>query len=400
MNILFHCWEYPPTGSGIGRYIEEMSRALRRAGHFTVVLTSACPGEPETQAVESGVVLRSYDRAAIGRDEIAGLLRAACDRYRVDVVEAADHLGESAGFMRLTNRPPVLLKCHYNDVVKASRYAQACYAWQRVTIDLACLRDRRRLARERFSIEHADMVVAPSDRMLRELGMSGLRLPAITGVLPNPMAPVPGAGGAEAPTPTLLMVGRIDVGKGIAHLPALLRAARSAVPDVALEIAGGDSYARFLGSSKEWLQHQLGDDVKSVRFLGQLPPAALDEAYRRAWVVVVPSQWDTFPTAVLEAMARGKAIVASPHGGMPEMLDGTGCPIADPAGPAFTAAVIRLLKDPALRRSAGEGARRRVDTCYSPATIVARYTAFLNDAFLKLSRSRGRSRRASVRGES
>jgi len=388
MNVLFHCWEYPPTGSGIGRYIEEMSGALRRAGHFTVVLTSACPGEPETQPVENGVVLRSYDRAAIGRDEIAVLLRTACDRYRVNVVEAVDHLGESAGFMRLTNRPPVLLKCHYNDVIKASRYAQACYAWQRVTIDIACLRDRHRLARERFSIEHAEMLVAPSDRMLRELQASGLRLPAMTGVLPNPMAPVLNAERTEAPAPTLLLVGRIDVGKGIAYLPALLREARSTVPGVTLEIAGNDSYARFLGSSKDWLKRQLGDTMSSVRFLGQLSSAALDEAYRRAWVVVVPSQWDTFPTAVLEAMARGKAIVASPHGGMPEMLKGTSCSVADPASSDFATAVIRFLNDPALRRAAGDEARQRVETCYAPTTVVKRYVAFLNNVLPTLKRFR------------
>lgn len=379
MNILFHCWEYPPQGSGIGRYIEEMSQALRAAGHFTVVVTSTCPGEPATQPVGNGVVLRLYDREAIGHDEIAQVVRAACDRYRVDVVEAVDHLGESAGLMRLTNRPPVLVKCHYNDVIRASRYAQAHYAWQRVTIDIACLRDRRRLERERYSIEHAEMVVAPSARMLGELKAEGLKLSARVGVLPNPMASVAPASGAEAVTPTLLLVGRLDMGKGIAFLPALMRRVREAVPGVLLEIAGGDSYARFLGSSRAWLQRQLGDGVATVRFLGQLPPAALHDAYRRAWAVIVPSRWDTFPTAVLEAMARGKAIVASPHGGMPEMLEGTGCPIADPAGPDFAAAVIRFLRDPDLRHAAGEGARRRVGTRYAPATVVAEYMAFLKD---------------------
>lgn len=390
MNILFHCWEYPPQGSGIGRYIEEMSRALRSAGHFTVVVTSTCQGEPSIQAVDNGVVLRSYDREAIGSDDILNILRDACDRYRVDLIEAADHLGESAGFIRLTKRPPVLVKCHYNDVIDASRYAQACYAWQRLTIDIACLRDRRRLARERFSIEHADMLVAPSARMLRELRKDGLRLPDKVGVLPNPLAPVAPAAGAEASAPTLLLVGRLDMGKGIAFLPALMHSVQAAVPGVSLEIAGGDSYARFLGSSQAWLQHQFGDGAAAVRFLGLLSPPALDEAYRRAWAVIVPSQWDTFPTAVLEAMARGKAIVASPHGGMPEMLEGTACPIADPAGPEFAAAVIRLLRDPARRRTAGESARRRVGSSYAPATVVAQYLAFLDEAMPTLMRSGGK----------
>jgi glycogen(starch) synthase len=385
MNILFHCWEYPPQGSGIGRYIEEMSQALRIAGHFTVVVTSTCPGAPATQTVDNGVVLRLYDREAIGHDEIAQVVRAACDRYRVDVVEAVDHLGESAGFIRLTDRPPVLVKCHYNDVIRASRYAQACYAWQRVTINIACLRDRRRLQRERYSIEHADMLVAPSARMLDELKAEGLRLPSRAGVLPNPLAPVATAPGVEASAPTLLLVGRLDMGKGIEFLPALMRRVREAVPGTVLEIAGGDSYARFLGPTRAWLQRHLGDGTAAVRFLGQLTPAALDEAYRRAWVVIVPSRWDTFPTAVLEAMARGKAIVASPHGGMPEMLEGTSCPIADPAGPEFAMAVIRFLRDPDLRRAAGEGAVRRVGTRYAPATAVAEYMAFLNKALEKRS---------------
>jgi glycosyltransferase involved in cell wall biosynthesis len=175
----------------------------------------------------------------------------------------------------------------------------------------------------------------------------------------------------------LLLVGRIDMGKGVQFIPGIIRSLVRAVPDVRLEIAGGDSSARGLGSVREWLEGQLGPLASHVSFLGLLDPLALDEAYRRAWIVIAPSRWDTFPTAVLEAMVRGKAVVASPHGGMPEMLEGTGCIVASPSAPDFPEAVRALLADPVIRSRAGQTARARAEREYSPGVVTRRYVEFV-----------------------
>lgn len=377
MNILFHCWEYPPRGSGIGQYIAHMSAALRAAGHSTVVVTSAGDGLPAREESDGGVIYRAYDMTEIGTTRVRDLVLDAARRHHVDLVEAVDHLGESASLLGVSRRPPVMVKAHYNDVLPVLYDAQAVYSWQKITIRIARLREHRRIGRERLSLERADFLAVPSRRLLAEILGAGLGRSDKAGILPNPIPPVAEWSQDEAAAPTLLLVGRNDMGKGLQFLPGILRSLARDIPEIRLEIAGGDSYARWLGSVREWLKAQLGPLVSNIRFLGQLDSPTLDEAYRRAWVVIVPSSWDTFPTAVLEAMVRGKAIVASPHGGMPEMLEGTDCTVANPSAPEFPQAVRALLTDQHLRARAGQTARTRAQREYSPEVVARRYLEFV-----------------------
>ena len=355
-----------------------MSKAFRDAGHFTVVVTSYGNEGPSEEQVKNGIIYYAYCMDDIGKAHIAELvLRKACEHH-VDWIEGAEHLGESALLLTCRPRPPVVIKAHYNDVPNCARYAQAYYGWQKLMIDLACLRNRKRLNRENDSLENADVLTAASLRVLHEIEAQGLHLPSKRFVIPNPITPIPDWVNREATDPTILFIARIDIGKGIEYLPALLDALTPQFPNLRLEIVGGDSYARFIGSTKRWLLRKLGKRNKYVNFLGTISPAALDEAYRRAWVVIVPSRWDTFPTVVLEAMIRGKAVVASPHGGMPEMLSETHGAIADPAEFHFSKAVADFLDDPAKRQRAGESALKKAHDAYNPQKVLSHYLTILN----------------------
>lgn len=79
-------------------------------------------------------------------------------------------------------------------------------------------------------------------------------------------------------------------------------------------------------------------------------------------VVAVPSRYEGFPLAVLEALLARRAVVATDVGSVPEAIrDGeTGLivPVDEPA--ALAAAVRRLLIDEDLRRRLGEQGRRLV----------------------------------------
>ncbi len=376
MKVLHFCWEYPPRGSGVGKYIFEISAGLRALGHESIVVTSRGDGLPEREELPHGCIHRIYEEREIGSCTVAERVLSLARDYRVDLIEAVDHLGEAAELLKMRSRPPVLINCRYNDVVLRARYAQAWYGWQRRVIDLACLRDRARLRRERFSIEHADFLAAPSAWMLDALQQQGLRLPEIRGVLPKPLAALPEWTNAEAEEPTLLLVGRIDIGKGIGYLRDILKQVSKLYPRVVLEIAGGDSYARFLGSMRAWLERELGDMRARVRFLGQLNAAKLNEAYRRAWAVIMPSRWDTSPTALLEAMARAKPVVASPFGGMSEYL-GDRQWIADPGAEVFAERISDLLGDAGRRMCVGQGLQTRLLKEYQPALAAERFVTFV-----------------------
>ena len=94
-----------------------------------------------------------------------------------------------------------------------------------------------------------------------------------------------------------------------------------------------------------------------------LPREQLYERLDRAAVVVFPSRRDGFPVACAEAMAHGRAVVATAVGGLPDMVvDGeTGLLVPPGDRRALRAAIDRLLADSELRRRLGANARARIE---------------------------------------
>lgn len=378
MKVLFHGTEFFPEGGGVGAYMLNMARALGSTGHAAAVVTNRVAGLPEVDTSESfGPVFRLYARGDAGTPRARDAVLSVARELRPDVIEGADHLGDCALLLRESDRPPVLIKVHTSAALRVLGESQVYYPWQRLTVAAALLRSRRQLRAERYCIEHADLLCVPARRMLTELRRQGLRLPQRVEVIPNPATSTGPDGAGEAARPTVLFLGRIDIGKGIQYLPALIARLAREFPDVLLEIAGVDSYARWIGSLRAWLERRLGNAAGNVRFVGRVAGAEKDAAYRRAWVVVLPSRWDNFPTVLLEAMGHARPVVASPHGGMPEMLQDTGGIIADPGSVEFAHAVAGLLRDAAARRRAGRSLQEKLEREYSPAAVVPRYVGFL-----------------------
>lgn len=377
VRVLFVTWEYPPVGAGIGSYVHQMAAALTAAGHHACVVTGRVAGVPERESGESGTLYRIYDRPDIGTAALADRILEICREERIDWIEGADHWGECATLIRRRNRPGVLIKAHSSNALRRLRECQVLFAWQRPLIALALLRARVRTRDEAYCTSHADALAAPSRRILEELRAQGTRLPARSVVIPNPIAIPASWQNREAADPTLLLVGRIDIGKGIQFIPSIIAGLRQEFPRLRVELAGPDTFARGLGSLQAWLRRQCAGFEEHLSFLGRLGREDLDEAYRRAWAVIVPSRWDNFPGALLEAMARQKAVVASPHGGMPEMLAGTTGSIADPQSGQFADKVRELLADGSHRRAVGESVYAKALSHYAPAVVVDAYLRFL-----------------------
>lgn len=108
----------------------------------------------------------------------------------------------------------------------------------------------------------------------------------------------------------------------------------------------------------------------------------IDTVYGAADVVAVPStRPDPLPNAALEAAAAGCCVVASDHGGLPEILtDGhTGVlvPAGDPAALARTLGALR--HDPARRERLGAAAARDVRARFAPARLGHRTQALYDE---------------------
>jgi D-inositol-3-phosphate glycosyltransferase len=147
------------------------------------------------------------------------------------------------------------------------------------------------------------------------------------------------------------MLGRLDPQKGqeefIRTIPILLKHQTH----LHFVIAGDETEGQH-GFKKHLrdLSIELGvsDEVQFLPFTDAVPEfmSAID-------IFVLPSHAETFGFVLVEALAMGKAIVATNSGGVPEIItDGsTGLLVPPRDGQAFADALLRLLKDQRLRSS-------------------------------------------------
>lgn len=129
----------------------------------------------------------------------------------------------------------------------------------------------------------------------------------------------------------------------------LVRAAARMAPDAGRIAIVGDGPLRD-AVAREIDRLGVGDRVGLFAYCGTMGPhlAALD-------ALVLPSAWEAFPIAILEAMQAGLPIVATSVGGVPEAVtDGVSGRLV-PAGDAdaLAGALSELLPDPAARARMG-----------------------------------------------
>ena len=102
----------------------------------------------------------------------------------------------------------------------------------------------------------------------------------------------------------------------------------------------------------------LGDRVHLLGFRTDIP-----ELLAGCDLFVLPSLFEGLPLSILEAMAAGKAVVATAIGGNDEaVVDGVTGLLVPPADPEALADALRtLLREPERRRRLGEAGRRRAE---------------------------------------
>lgn len=163
----------------------------------------------------------------------------------------------------------------------------------------------------------ADLVVnvAQSDADLaRRLGYRGRQIVVENAVAdPDPQARSDLFDRTEASEVHLLFVGRFDRQKGLDLLLPAFAAARRTAPELRLHLVGG---AVRDGT--------LPDPVEGVTLHGWIRPDRIDDYYRSADALIVPSRWEGMPLVILEALRNGTPVLASSGCGMGEILRHTG----------------------------------------------------------------------------
>jgi glycosyltransferase involved in cell wall biosynthesis len=360
VRILMISDVYLPRINGVSTSIRTFRSELARLGHACTLVAPAYPRVPEhsddpgTVRVPSRyVVLDSEDRMIrprVGRRLILELAPSSFDLVHVQTPFVAHQLGVAVsrrlGLPRLETYHTLFEEyfAHYAPFVPGA-----------ILRALA-----RSLSRRQCNRMHG--VVVPSRPMLEKLREYGVDTPlrvVPTGIPPGEFEGGDGdrfrrAHGIPPGQPVLAYIGRVAHEKNIGFLLRMLARLLRDAPDAALVITGE-------GPALPALRRQasdLGLDGR-VRFVGYLSrDGELRDCYRAADVFVFSSRTETQGLVLLEAMASGVPVVSTAVMGTRDIvLAGRGALVAEEDTEHFAAAVLRLLRDPALRARLGAEGR-------------------------------------------
>ena len=221
------------------------------------------------------------------------------------------------------------------------------------------------------SVRHLDAFIFPSrtSARLHERFNSLVHGEVINHFVPEPPPAEPGV----TPEPFFLYAGRLEPIKGVG---ALIDAFRER--SERLVIAGDGSLRRRLQRAARHLPH--------VHFTGWLSPERLDELYRNALAVVVPTRGhEAFGLVAAEALARGTPTVLHRFGALEEMLEDTEAGIGYRGPEELAAALDRIAGDESLRTTLGHRGRAAFLERYSTQHHLRQYLSLIAD----LARERG-----------
>jgi glycosyltransferase involved in cell wall biosynthesis len=154
----------------------------------------------------------------------------------------------------------------------------------------------------------------------------------------------------------------------------VLHALRHLDEDVHLVLIGAGPSRRAL----EELARQLQVD-RRVHFTGQLVEA--ENLHQFFDVSVLCSRSEGFPNALIEALAAGCPVIATPVGGVPEVISDrqTGLLVPVDRADALAASVQELRRDAVLRKRLSEAGVARARGKYHQTLVIARLEALYQD---------------------
>lgn len=215
--------------------------------------------------------------------------------------------------------------------------------------------------------------------LIRRHNVNAARITIIPNALHHEPFAEAAAGRAREADDTLRIVylGRIiHKDKGVFHIPRILRCLDALDVPYTLEIAGdGPDLPRLQARLKPWA------DSGRVVFHGTILHDAVPAFLAKGDAFLMPSNFEGFPFALIEAMAAGCIPVASKIAGVTDWIlqDGTTgfvCPIGN--ADSFARALARLQAQPEERESMSRSARSEVEARYTLEMFGRAYNELFN----------------------
>lgn len=365
--------DFHPVVGGIETYAYNLAKGLVDAGHYVKVYTARLPGVPSYENFE-GIHIHRF--RAIGRPFsypfIPGLI-PALTRDQCDILHAHINSPMTVDFTAFSSRlvqAPLVITYHADALI--TDIAEKTPVFHRWLSQIYWL-SRHFAANIAKHIIVTSPIYLESSPFLQRYRDKTSVIPAC--VNPYYLSPLDDTAkakkkfGFNPDEPLILFVGRFVPYKGLNVLLHAFTRIRQYTPSVQLAIVGTGPQLEVL--------HQLCQKhgiSKAVHFPGVLPRKLLRDMYSACDICVLPSRSrsEAFGIVLLEAMARGKPVVATHVGGIPYVVKdretGLLVPPYDPV--PLADAINQLLNDPKKRHQLGRAGRKHVQANFTREPIT------------------------------
>ncbi len=349
-----------PLGSqntgGMSVYVSELSRWLGRKGHRIDIYTYS-PGTAETIALHPNVRLIHLlggNRPEVAKAQLPFRLEevfATLERHRqkigatYDLIHSHYWLSGVVGAMARDRwRVPHLITFHTLGAVKNDTTP-------------AENEPLGRIARERQLVQSADGVIVPAagekvhlvtyyDAPREKVATiaCGVNLDRFQ---PRPQTDARQRLGMAPREEVVLYVGRFAPLKGVGALLQAVAVLKAQRPQLKLVLVGGDGPDAESDKALMAQARTLGIEERVI-FVGRIKPDRLADYYAAADFLALPSHYESFGLVVLEALACGTPVLATPVGIAQSIIaEGVNGTLVDgPAADAVARGMQRLLTRP------------------------------------------------------
>jgi glycosyltransferase involved in cell wall biosynthesis len=351
---------FPPhLGGGVERVVDEVCRRLARQGHTLRVFTFNTDRAPACEVVDG---VRIYRAPAVQLTRFTGMQASLSPgllplawrlarSHPPDILHAHNLFFSSAAaavVLRCLLKRPLVTTLHLGSLRQLGGPSLLLASTYERTLGRAIVRS-------------SDRLIAVSNAVAGHAVHLGARADAVR-VIANGVDVQqfrPGAGRVNG-TFRVACVGRLIFNKGPQYLVEAAPKVLQAHPEAEFVFVGDGPLRPHL----EERARQLGVGHR-LTFLGTRHDVAA--ILQTCDILARPSLLEGMPLTVLEAMACGLPVVATPVSGTAELVHhGENGLFVRPADPASLGrAILRLIEDEPMREAQGRSARRFVERGYS-----------------------------------
>ncbi len=368
MKIALLSEKYTPDIGGLAISTERLARLLTSAGHNVRVFAptlNLLPSEQRT-LTHSGVSVTRFGAHKRVEDTLVDwfeLIAAEHKREPFDVLHAyfLTQAGFTATYAGKYLNIPSVVSIRGNDIERAafdpSRFSHTMYALQNAG---AVTTNASELVKKAKAFMDREIILIPNG-VDTELFKPIKRNEVLAEALNINYAPAAVPGGEDAASSYVSVIGFVGELREKKGLKTLLNA-------YALVNKKQPVTLLIVGEVRQGEDKQLFDEFRishpdsRMIVTGYISPKDLPAYYSLIDVFVHPSLRDGMPNAVLEAMACEKAIIATPVGGVSDVIkdrvNGATVPVND--AESLSKAILELLNDQALRVKLGKSARETI----------------------------------------